>query len=58
MKKITKFFDIIVQSSRLDQAKIHVWIKLKLNKKAPISTHIFSAVKPNEQLVTDSQANG
>ena len=49
-------------------AEIHVWNKLKLYKKAqifPISAQIFpilaqilSAIKSNEQLLTDSQCNG
>ena len=39
-------------------AEFHAWIKLKLYKKAPISTQVFSVMKPNEQLLTDSQCNG
>ena len=32
--------------------------KLKSYKKASISAQIFSAIKSNEQLLTDSQCNG
>ena len=37
------------------RAKIHVWNKRKLYKKAPISTRIFSAIKSNEQHLNCSQ---
>ena len=32
--------------------------KLKLFKKAPILAQILSAIKSNEQVLTDSQCNG
>ena len=38
-------------------AENHVWNKLKSYKKAPISAQILSAIKSNEQLLTDSQCN-
>ena len=38
--------------------EIHVLNKLKSNRKAPISEQILSAIKSNEQLLTDSQCNG
>ena len=37
---------------------IPTWNNLKSYKLAPISTQIFSAIKSNEQLLTDSQYNG
>ena len=37
--------------------EIHVWNKLKSYKKAPISAQILSAIKSNEQLLTDSHCN-
>ena len=39
-------------------AEIHVLKKLKSYKMVPISAQILSAVKSNEQLLTDSQCNG
>ena len=39
-------------------AEIHVWNKLKWNKKAATSAQILSAMKSNEQVLTDSQCNG
>ena len=39
-------------------AEIHVWNKLKSYKRPPISEQILSAIKSNEQLLTDSQCNG
>ena len=38
--------------------EIYSWNKLKLYKKAPTSTQIFSAIKSNQQLLTDIQYNG
>ena len=38
-------------------AEIHVWNKLKLYKGASISAQILSAIKSNEQLLTDSHCS-
>ena len=38
-------------------AEVHVWNKLKSYKKAPISAQILSAIKSNEQLLTDIVMN-
>ena len=47
------FFENIVQNSRNPRSE-----KQKLYKLAHISTQIFSVVKSDEQLLTDSQCNG
>ena len=53
VKKINNF---VILLSKI--AEIHVWNKLKSYEKAPISAQVLSAVKSNEQLLTDSQCNG
>ena len=51
--QIKNYQNFLILLSKI--AEIHVWNKLKLCKKGPISEQILSAVHFNEQLLTDSQ---
>ena len=51
-----KYHNFLILLSKI--AEIHVWNKLNLYKKCPITAQILSAIKHNEQVLTDSQCNG
>ena len=53
MKKCHIFLIILFKIS-----EIHVWDKLKSYRKAPVLEQVLSAIKSNENLLTDSQCNG
>ena len=53
--RLKKYHKCLILLSKI--AEIQVWNKLKLYEEALISAQILSAIKSNEQLLTDSQCN-